>query len=183
MLPPRLTDKDGMSMARGLSEQQRRILAVAFRHYQQSAERNRESESRGRYLENYRVPDQWRGPNVPIPHLTRGDALLALHGWRGGEQTSDYWQRQHHLPRETMWVFDGYRRRFSTVVTTISRSEYEVAQASVSRTLARLVARGLLRPHDHYVGYDLTEAEIHAGTTLAAQCATPPAEGAREGAG
>jgi len=179
-----LTDKvRGASMARGLSEQQRRILVAAFRHYQQRAERNRVAESNSRYLENYRVPDQWRGPDIPIAHLTRSDALLALHGWRGGEQTSEYWQRQHHLPRETMWVFDGYRRLSSTVVNTIARAEYEVVQASISRTLARLVARGLLRPHDHYVGYDLTEVGIHAGAQFAAQSATDPAEAERAGVG
>jgi len=171
-------------MARGLSEQQRRILTAAYAAYRNAAERNQRAESNARYLANYRKPDQWRGPNVPIPHITRSDALLALHGWRGGVQERDWWQRVRHIPSATLTVFSGFGRVSSrdTVVGTVSRAEYEVVQASLSRALTRLVARGLLGPHGYYVGYDLTEAGIHAGAQLAAQLATGQAEGDREGA-
>ena len=170
-------------MARGLSDQQRRILVAAFRHYQQSAERNRDAESNRRYLENYREPDQWRGPNVPIPHLTRGDGLRTLHGWVSGVEDRVWWEEGRRIQGERIRVWAKYYHPSGDpAVATISRSEYEVAQASVSRTLTRLVARGLLGPHGYYVGYDLTEAGIHASAQLAAQLATGLAEGEREGA-
>jgi Mn-dependent DtxR family transcriptional regulator len=50
------------------------------------------------------------------------------------------------------------------VAARITRAEYEVAHASVARTLARLVKRGLLERHHRY-GYCLTAVGVaYCGT-------------------
>jgi hypothetical protein len=174
-------------MARGLSEQQRRLLALAYsKRCNRKAEYRLAVEARA-YIERVGTigaamsgtpkPGPLHGPVLPPPHITHADALLALHGWRSGTQDRDWWQRRRHIPSENMKVSTSYGRRADTVVATISRDQYEVAQASTSRTLARLVERGLLERHHRY-GYLLTEQ----GTTIAEQWATGLAEGEREGA-
>jgi hypothetical protein len=138
-------------MARGLSEQQQKILAWA-------------NEQRAGTTQG----GSW--------HLTYADALFALFGWRSGLQKRDYWQRRRHIPSNTMMIFPGRTKGPDTVIGTISRAEYQVAQASTARTLRRLVERGLLGRHPNY-GYVLTEA----GVRLADQWAAGLAEGGHQG--
>ncbi len=147
-------------MGRGLSEQQRRVLIAAHAAYRDAAARNRQAESNHRYLAARLDGVELLGPLMPIAHLTRSDALHALHGWRGGRKQDNYWQQARDIPGETLRVFTGHN--VLTTVATINRAEYEVAQASTSRTLARLVARGLLRPHGYYQGYNITAAGLQA---------------------
>lgn len=140
-------------MGRGLSEQQRRMLGVAYDHYQRRVERNREWEASTRSYDARLRRERACGPLVPLPHLSRGYVMLALHGWTSGDT----------LQRSSVRVYTNYRAGFprakdEEAVATISRSEYEVAQASTSRTLTRLIERGLLQPNG--AGYDLTEAGL-----------------------
>jgi len=174
-------------MARGLSEQQRKVLVAAYGKLRDRETEYRKTLEAQAFLErmvgigaamNGKARQEPRlGPALPPPHITHADALLALHGWRSGTQDRDWWQRRRRIPSESMKVSTSYGRRADTVVATISRDQYDVAQASTSRTLARLVERGLLERHHRY-GYLLTEQ----GTTIAAQLATGPAEGEAEGA-
>jgi len=165
-------------MARGLSAQQRRLLAAAYAklrgreaEYQKTIEARAHLDtvlaawnaSRGRKPE----PPKY-GPAIPPPHITHADALLTLYGWRSGTQDRDYWQRRRRIPSDRMRVATGYGRHATNVVATIGRDEYEVAQASTSRTLRRLVERGLLERHHRY-GYLLTEAGEELCADLAMQ--------------
>jgi hypothetical protein len=152
-------------MGRGLSAQQRRVLGVAYANYQDRAERNREHEATMRSFDaQLRRTQEW-GPRVPLPHLTHHAAMLALHGWVSGAITQG----------DSMRVYaDFVGGQFgpagaTPVVATISRAAYEAAHASTTRTLTRLVARGLLATYDYHGGFDLTEAGIAVAAALAGE--------------
>ena len=127
-------------MGRGLSAQQRRVLALAY--------------------DNHR-----KGSRGLMADLMHGEALLALHGWRSGRSDRDPRNRRRRLPGASLKVSTGYGQRDH--VATISQAEYDTAHASVNRTIARLVERGLLEKRGHHA-YGLTEQGIALGAQLAA---------------
>jgi len=150
-------------MGRGLSQQQRQVLAVAYAAWSSRAAqyaKTREAEDfvakigaigaamRGRPARPPRY-----GPSIPPPHITHSDALLALYGWRSGKQERDWWARRRRQTSATMAVSKRYNARGQEIEAVISRAEYEKAHASTARTLARLVERGLLEPHHRYGWY------------------------------
>jgi len=135
-------------MGRGLSAQQRKVLALAYDNHRQG--------SRGRMAD-----------------LMHDEALLALHGWRSGRSERDPRNRRHRLPGASVKVSTGYGRRDH--VAMLTRTQYDATHASVSRTVARLVQRGLLEKRDG-AAYALTEQ----GLALCARLADAAPEGSDE---
>jgi hypothetical protein len=176
-------------MGRGLSEQQRRILAVAYDCYL-----HREERSAGRRAQLAAaeaaggLPPAQPPPSRPLRpalHLTHSDALLALYGWRTGESHRSWIERRLHIPSGTMDVYAGWgaRRSGTDRVATIPRAEFNVAHASVARTIARLVARGLIAKGGRDT-YALTPAGIAfcEGTATASEARQGVGDGAPSGA-
>lgn len=159
-------------MGRGLSEQQRRILTVAYGVWRDRVAeyaKTREAEAFvanmgaiGARLRGRPAPAARHGPSIPPPHITHSAAMLALYGWRSGRQDRDWWARRRRIPSDTMAVSKRYNARGQEVEAVISRAEYEKAHASTARTLARLVERGYLEAHHRY-GWYLTEQGIRWG--------------------
>jgi hypothetical protein len=156
-------------MGRGLSQQQRRILAVAYGAWRDRAAEYAKTREAEAFVEKIGVSGAaWRGrpapaprhgPSIPPPHITHNAALLALYGWRSGKQDRDWWARRRRQTSDTMAVSRRYNARGEAIIARISRADYETAHASTARTLARLVERGLLEPHHRY-GWYLTEAGL-----------------------
>ncbi len=154
-------------MGRGLSEQQRRVLAVAYGNYQRREERHRGAQESAAFLgklaaifaatRGQQAPPAW--PVRTPPDLFHSDALLALYGWRGGQMNRTWRERRLHIPRDTVNVYHAWEKRDTEKVATISRDEYNVAHASTARTIARLVARGLLEQREPH-RYFLTDAGL-----------------------
>ncbi len=143
-------------MGRGLSRQQRRVLAVAYDNYQRRAERLREWQEDDAFVAKLAtVFAATRGQPAPPPRPTRtppdlfhSDALFALYGWRGGQMNRTWRERRLHIPSDTVNVYRAWEKRDSAKVTTIGRDQYNTAHASTARTIARLVARGLLEQRE-----------------------------------
>ena len=131
-------------MGRGLSAQQRRVLVLAY--------------------DNHRG-----GPRGLMADLMHDEALLALHGWRSGRSERDPRNRRRRVPGASLKVSTGYAHRDHVAV--ISQAEYDTAHASVNRTIARLVQRGLLEKRGHHA-YALTGQGLALCAHLAAE--TPP---------
>jgi len=153
-------------MGRGLSQQQRQILGVAYAAWNARPAGYAKTQDAENFVHKCGVigaamrgrpaPAPHYGPSIPPPQLTHSDAMLALYGWRSGKQDRDWWARRRRQTSDTMAVSPRYNARGEAIVARISRAEYETAHASTARTLARLVERGLLEPHHRY-GWYLTE--------------------------
>ena len=152
-------------MGRGLSPQQRAVLALAYDGYRRRDERAQERADLLVQLEaaGGRPADAPR-PSRPSPDLWYDHALLALHGFKHGEGARDRWRRR--LPTDTIRLYRG-ATRYGEAAGTISRAEYDAAHASLARTLARLVARGYLVKLFRG-GYSLTDAGVDVARQLAA---------------
>ncbi len=143
-------------MGRGLSGQQRRVLAVAYGNYRQREERVREVQEADAFVARLAgVFAATRGRHAPAPRPSRtppdlfhSDALLALYGWRGGRMDRTWRERRLHIPSDTVNVYRAWGERDEEKVATIGRDEYNTAHASTARTIARLVARGLLEQRE-----------------------------------
>ena len=131
-------------MGRGLSAQQRTVLVLAY--------------------ENHR-----KGNRGLLADLTHAEALFVLHGWRSGRSERDPRNRRHRLPGVSVTVSTGYGHRDHVAVLT--RTRYDATHASVTRTVARLVQRGLLEKRGHHA-YGLTEQGLALCAQLVAE--TPP---------
>ncbi len=171
-------------MGRGLSEQQRRVLAVAYGNYQRREERQREAQEDAAFVGKLAaVFAATRGQQAPAPRPTRtppdlfhADALLALYGWRGSQMNRTWRERRLRIPSDTVNVYHAWRKRDDEKVATIGRDEYNVAHASTARTIARLVARGLLEQREPR-RYFLTDAGRALCAELDAASGTSDGEG------
>ena len=155
----------------------RRVLAVACDHHRRREERRRHAqEARDFYRAAAATLAARRGRQLAPPspvrtpaELLHGEALLALHGWCGSRSNRTGGERRRHTRSDTVTVYRTWRPREDTKVATIGRDEYNVAHASTARTIARLVARGLLERREPR-RYFLTDAglalcaELHEGT-------------------
>ncbi len=176
-------------MGRGLSEQQRRVLAVAYDHHRRREERRqRAQEARDFYRLAAAVLAARRGrqlaPPSPVrtpPDLLHTEALLALYGWCSGRSNRTWHERRRRIPSNTVTVYRTRRPREDTKVATIRRDEYTMAHASTARTIARLIARGLLERREPH-RYVLTDAglalcaELFDGGEPAGGEPSPPGE-------
>ncbi len=154
-------------MGRGLSGQQRRVLAVAYDHYQRREERRQHAQKARDFFHVAAAALTARrggelAPPAPVrtpPDLLHSEALLALYGWRSGRSNRTWHERRRRIPSDTVNVYRTWRPREDTQVATIGRDEYHVAHASTARTIARLVARGLLERREPH-RYVLTDAGL-----------------------
>ncbi len=169
----------GGLVGRGLSVQQQRVLALAYSNALRRAEREAEEQARVRHLNALlAATTASRGkesPTVlapyPLPDLTHSAVLLALYGWRSGKMQRSWLERRGRIQTDTVRVYASFGPYDEA--GTISRSEYEVAHASVSRTTTRLIQRGLLEDRGRGAYY-LTDAgralcaELHEATEAGA---------------
>ncbi len=170
-------------MGRGLSGQQRRVLAVAYDHHQRREERRqRAQEARDHFRVAAAVWAARQGrqlaPPSPVrtpPDLLHSEALLALYGWCSGRSNRTWHERRRRIPSNTVNVYRTWRPREDTQVATIGRDEYNVAHASTARTIARLVARGLLEQREPR-RYFLTDAGLALCAELDAASGTTDGE-------
>ncbi len=172
-------------MGQGLSEQQRRVLAVACDHHRRREERRQRAQEARDF---YRVPaatltarrGRQLAPPSPVrtpPDLLHSEALLALYGWCSGQSKRTWHERRRRIASDTVNVYRTWRPRDDTTkAATIRRAEYNIAHASPARTIARLVARGLLEQREPH-RYFLTDA----GLALCAELREATGAGAGDG--